>query len=424
MAMDFIMQIITELLIPLAVKTAVIWIPVVSFFIGKKLWLEMLEKEALLNMEWIMLEIKVPKDVHKTPEAMEIIFQALGQGGPETHWHKVWWKGESTAAFSSLEIVSIEGNVYFFIRTQKKHKDTIEAMIYSQYPGAEINLVDDYTRYVPLWKPGNGWELDAVEFYLEKEDPIPIKTYVQYGLDNKSLSLDEEQKIDPITPLIEVLGSLKKNEQIWIQIVVRQATKRWIDGKGEGAEWTKEGRAYVDKLIAEHSSTVGEGDNAKKVGGYKNLSPANQALVDAIEHSMEKTGFDTGIRVIYLAKDADNKKRMGAVKTAFKQFNSTTLNTFKSIGVGYEHQWEDWNDLRKNKNKEAAFKKYINRAFFYNGLPTKEKKPTNFAKESKIFTLNTEELATIFHFPGRVATTGSFERVAAQKAEPPANLPI
>ena len=387
----------------------------VCILIIRKIWLEKLEKEALHAMDWVMLEIKVPRDVFKTPQAMEIILSGLEQGTPDDDWFKKWWKGEFVAAFSSLEIVSIEGNIYFFIRTQKKHKETLKALIYSQYPNAEVNEVDDYTRYVPEWKPGNGWVLDVAEFHLAKDDPIPIKTYVDYGLDNKSLSLDEEQKIDPITPLIEVLGSLRKNEQAWIQIVVRQATKRYKNAKGEDLEWIKQGREMVDKIIADHSNTeIGEGDKKKKVGGYKNLSPDQQELVDAIERSIRKVGFDVGIRAVYLAKKENDGKRMGAIKTAFKQFNAPHLNSFKAVGVGFKYPWEDWNDMRKNEGLQGMFKSYIHRAFFYEG----------HQMTKKIFTLNTEELATIFHFPGRVSTTGSFERIQAQKAEPPANLPV
>ena len=199
---EFIIQVLTDFIIPLLIKTAIIWVPVVCFTIGKKIWLDILEKETLLKMDWIMLEIKVPRNVHKIPQAMEIIFSGLEQGTPDDDWFKKWWKGEFVSAFSSLEIVSIEGNVYFFIRTQKKNRDTLESLIYSQYPGAEVSVVDDYTRYVPEWKPDNGWVLDAAEFHLTKDDPIPIKTYLDYGLDTKSLSLEEEQKIDPITPFI------------------------------------------------------------------------------------------------------------------------------------------------------------------------------------------------------------------------------
>jgi hypothetical protein len=412
---ELLLQFIFNFLIPLLIKTAIIWIPIVSFFAVKKFWYENLEKEALDKMDWVMLEIKVPKDVFKTPQAMEMIFAGLEQGTPESDWFKKWWKGEFVAAYSSLEIVSIEGNVYFFIRTQKKHRDTIESLIYSQYPNAEVSSVDDYTRYVPQWKPDNGWVLDASEFHLTKDDPIPIKTYIDYGLDSKSNSMDEEQKIDPITPLIEILGSIGKNEQIWIQVIVRQATKRWKNSKGEDLEWVKQGRDFVDSLIKEYSNvTIGEGEKEKKVGGYKNLSPADQEVVDAVERSMQKTGFDTGIRAIYIAKKENDKKRMGSIKTAFKLYNAPHLNSFKAVGAGFKYPWEDWSNMRKNDNLKKLFKQYINRSFFYEGL----------SKKKKIFILNSEELATIFHFPGRVSTTGSFERIAALKAEPPANLPI
>lgn len=75
-------------------------------------------------------------------------------------------------------------------------------------------------------------------------------------------------------------------------------------------EWREQVRQFVDDLIADHSTAIGEGEKAKKVGGYKNLSPANQLLVDAVERSIQKTGFDTGIRVIYLAKKENDGKRI------------------------------------------------------------------------------------------------------------------
>jgi hypothetical protein len=38
--------------------------------------------------------------------------------------------------------------------------------------------------------------------------------------------------------------------------------------------------------------------------------------------------------------------------------------------------------------------------------------------------LNTEELATIYHFPGMVAAAPTIERIEAKKVEPPPNLPM
>ena len=38
--------------------------------------------------------------------------------------------------------------------------------------------------------------------------------------------------------------------------------------------------------------------------------------------------------------------------------------------------------------------------------------------------LSTEELATIFHFPGTVASTPTMQRSMSKRSEPPPNLPI
>ena len=42
----------------------------------------------------------------------------------------------------------------------------------------------------------------------------------------------------------------------------------------------------------------------------------------------------------------------------------------------------------------------------------------------KLFVLNTEELATIYHFPGSVAKTPTISRIESKKGEPPTALPI
>jgi hypothetical protein len=38
--------------------------------------------------------------------------------------------------------------------------------------------------------------------------------------------------------------------------------------------------------------------------------------------------------------------------------------------------------------------------------------------------LSTEELATLYHFPGAIAATPSINRIPSKKSEAPANLPI
>ena len=56
-------------------------------------------------------------------------------------------------------------------------------------------------------------------------------------------------------------------------------------------------------------------------------------------------------------------------------------------------------------------KDYAERQFFY-------------PDAKSFFTLNAEELATIYHFPGRVSTTPTFKRIESKKSDPPVDLPV
>jgi hypothetical protein len=55
---------------------------------------------------------------------------------------------------------------------------------------------------------------------------------------------------------------------------------------------------------------------------------------------------------------------------------------------------------------------YVDRGYFY---------PPYYGK---YYVLTAEELATIYHFPGRVSTTPTFKRIESKKSEPPVNLPL
>lgn len=460
--LESIVSLFINYILPFAVKTAIVWIPVVCFLLFRSWWKHTQRLEYLANLKWAILEIKVPKDVFKTPEAMELILaNAFWQSGGVGTWFDRNWKGK-LMAYSTLEIVSIEGNIYFFIRTEERFKNLVQTQIYSQYPTAEITEVEDYTKYVPKFEPGGPWECRGFEMKLEKdkEDYLPIKTYIDFGMDSKSLSLDEEQKIDPLTPFIEMLSSIKAGEQIWMQIFVRAAgknlklnetegeqtiakhlfgeTENYLhlrNKKDEPEDWQAQGRRVINEILDEHTSTViGEGDKAKKVGGYRNLSPEKKELVDRIERSISKHGFDVGIRVIYYAKkDAFSGSRCPTeITSSLRQFTAPKTSPFNGLAMtkftnAFDFPWQDWNNMRAYKNQKKMFELYVKRAYYYAPATDSEDFLYFFKiiKDGKTpFTLNTEELATIFHFPGQVSATGSFERIAAQKAEPPANLPF
>ncbi len=117
-----------------------------------------------------------------------------------------------------LEMVSTGGRVHFYVSTPRiKYKNLIEAQLYAQYPGIEIReLPVDYTAEVS-WDD-NIWTTFTLHFGLKRSELYPIKTYVDYGLTDMP---KEEEKNDPITPIIEMLGSIQKNGRHWYQILIR-----------------------------------------------------------------------------------------------------------------------------------------------------------------------------------------------------------
>jgi len=387
------------------ISSAEYWAPVVFGLIFINIWLRYVRTKWISNIKWVMLEVKLPKEIFKSP-AMEVVLNALYQT-PSGQWFDHIFKGRVKNWFS-LEIVSIEGNVHFFIRTNKIYKDIIEAQIYGQYPTAEVYEVDDYTRYVDYKGKEGEWSLWGLEYGLSKEDAYPIKTYVDYGLDKENVK--EEYKTDPITSVLEFLGSIGKDEQIWIQILVQATGKRFVTpGKFfKKRDWKAKGEELIEDIIKKARSRSGGAENAPVI-----LTKVEENQISAIERSISKLGFDCGIRGVYLSKgEAFNVSNIFSLIGAFRQYSSNELNGFTvSHPTSFNFPWQDFKEIRVTKLKKKIFDAYKRRSYFY--LPYK-KKP---------FVLNTEELATVYHFPGGVAETPTFGRIPSKKVEPPANLP-
>ena len=130
----------------------------------------------LKKQRLVLFEIKIPEESLKPIRAMENVFSGLWQGfyDPPNFWEK-WWDGKVTMGLS-LETVSLGGEIHFYIRCPDYRRDALEACIYSQYPEAEITLAEDYTRLVPQDLPNKDWDMWAIDYYLFKPDPYPIKT--------------------------------------------------------------------------------------------------------------------------------------------------------------------------------------------------------------------------------------------------------
>ncbi len=383
------------------------WGPIVLGYFFWHQWIHYKQLDWISNIKWVILEIKVPKETFKSPLAMEVVFNALYQTGYGSWWD--WYLKGRVQDYFSLEIVSFEGHIKFFIRTHPRYKNIIEAQLYAQYPDIEVYEVPDYTRYVDYRGKQGDWDIISTEYKLDKPDPYPIKTYIDFGLDRDP---KEEFKIDPLASVIEHLGSIGKNEQIWVQIIMRAVkSKKYKKKDGHMGDWTDEAKEIINDKCKEKTPAG--------VPSFKVLmmTKGDQEIVAAIERSVAKLGFECGIRALYLAKkgtmDMNQTKALGGL---WRPFAAKNLNELVVDGssqtFGWDFPWEDINNIRLTENRKKAFNAYKHRLWF------------NPPQKIKYFILTSEELATIFHFPGGVVQTPTFSRIPSRKSEAPINLPI
>lgn len=417
MPQAFINLIVLIILLPILVTLA--W----------NLWLSYLQTIFLGKIKWVMLEVRPPKDVFKSPLAMELVLNSLYQVGGVGNWFQKYWLGNVRNYFS-LEIISTEGSLHFYIRTSDKFRKLIESQIYAQYPQAEVIEVEDYTNRIPDFTKNGPYSVWGSNLVLTKDDPYPIKTYIDYGLDRAVGALAEEERIDPITPTLEFMGSIGGGEHIWMQIIVRGDTPRFSVKNKDGV--LESGKKWTDRakeIIKELNDKLKEKDADNKVSSSRPPTKGEAGLIEAIDRNANKFGFDAGIRLVYISTpERFDANRITGVLGILRQYTATDYNGFKPDGpVGFDFPWQDVFGKKVLLQKEVILSDYKRRKYFYGdfdiaNITTYFKHPNTSGK--KPFILSTEELATLFHLPGRVAETPTFERIESKKAEAPANLPV
>ncbi|MEK7647135.1 MAG: hypothetical protein AAB378_02010 [Patescibacteria group bacterium] len=350
----------------------------------------------VMHIPWVLLEVKIPRNILKSPRAMELVFNTLHSAYEGSRMDK-YWKGFVKGVFS-FEIASTGGSLRFFVRTPKAMRNLIEAQIYAQYPEVEIVEADDYTKSIPEDVPNVDWNLWGVEFGQTKEDAFPIKTYVDFKLEDVK---EEMEKIDPMSSMLEFMASVKEGESVWFQLLIRAADDRWI----------KEGMKLKEAILAKKRGKPGEHPQP--------LSPGDTDVLKSLERNMTKLGFEAGIRAMYLARrDVFNPVNIASIMGVMKQYNTQNLNGFKSQANTSGGFW--FKSSREYRKQRMMINAYKARGYFYPPFS----RGLLLSRDGRAGVLTTEELATIYHYPGMVVSAPTFERVERKKGMPPSNLPV
>ncbi len=389
-----------------------IWLPFLLFFVFFHTWMEYVQIHYNLSQGRTTLEIQFPQEVLKSPLAMELVLQQLYQTASPDNHIQTYWDGKNPPVYG-LEIVSDGGRIHFYVSTPaKKFKNMWESQLYAQYPGIIITeLPVDYTAEVP-WDP-NKFGYFSLHFRLRKADAYPIKTYIDYGLDKDP---KEEFKIDPITPMLEFLGSIGPKEKIWVQILI--AAHREVNFKVGSltahGDWQHDVEEEIEKILGKRKKK--EDDEEEGKGAPGQITPTERDTIAALERSMSKYAFNTKIRCTYVGELGNGfqpGERIGPIISMWRSFDDVRRN---SIGMAWrtDYDWNWWQD--PSGKKRMAHKK---RELMHHKLRAWE--PQN-ARDGG-FIMTTEEIATLFHPAGQVVLTPTLERVASARSEAPPNLP-
>lgn len=197
---------------------------------------------------------------------------------------------------------------------------------------------------------------------LDKSNFYPIKTF-------------KDLATDPMSAITSALAKMGAGEAAAVQFLISPAD----------SDWQKAGSKFVSDTKKQESDP----EKAKFSTSAKTL--------EAVENKITKPGFEVSIRIIAVSKDEESaKSHVTNISGAFAQF-AGDMNRFASRKI--------W---RKGSFMED---------FLYRYQPM-----FNFL-ENHVSILNTEEMATVFHFPNKQVTTPHIFWLNAKTAPAPAQIP-
>lgn len=341
-----------------------------------------------------ILLVKVPKELRKEDAAqdksqqqlqeliarMENVFATFGSLKPQ-EGIGAWLSGRSDHA--SCEIVIDQEKILFYVVTPQKWQAFFEEQIHAQFPFASIDETNDYNIFSPTGV------ILATHLVLRRSSAFALKTYKK---------LDS----DPMNALTNALAKVEAGDGACIQLLMRPVDGGWRKYGVRIASQMQQGKKLSDVETGSvwgevwkvfKSMSAGPKDPNKPDKTYS-LSPLEQEMVKGIEEKAAKAGLETCMRVIVSGKTPDKAQRyMNDILGAFGQFNV----------------YEYGNSLKKEmpRFQSGIIHDVIFRQF----------------SESHKMVLNTEELASIFHFPLPSTETPKIAWLMSRKAVPPSNIP-
>ncbi|MEI9967066.1 MAG: hypothetical protein WDN67_05610 [Candidatus Moraniibacteriota bacterium] len=397
-------------------------LPPLFYFIFKLLWYPHVWNKYASGLQFVLLELIPPREIEASPLPMESVFAGIAGAKQSATTVEHVIKGHYQATFS-LEVASLEGQVHFYIRTQKSFRNLVEAQFYAQYPTMEIVEVEDYMDRIPRTAPNKDWNVWGTDFEFVKPDAYPIRTYKYF---EESVT---GKMVDPLSALIETMSKAGPGQYMLLQYIIAP----------EEESWYKTGMQAVDELLGRekpHSPGIlehlldgfvnllffiinlGQSSEEAKKEEKKNEQPlefkltlGQREILKAIEANMSKIMFRAKMRYVYVGRNEGFAKSTGvsSIIGAIKQFNDQSLNSVKL----YNPTKTEAHYVLVGPRLRYMQRRILNRFRLRSTYPAEN-----------VLHFSIEELATIFHIPDMAIVAPSLSRVAAKRGGAPSNLPI
>lgn len=307
----------------------------------------------------------------------------------------IWYWLTGRTDYFSFEIVADKGLISFYVVVPKHMQQYVEQQIRATYPEAFIEEVPDYNIFTPTGVILGG--------YLTFHRPhfFPIKTY-------------KKMEVDAMSALTNVLSKMEKNEGAAIQFTMRSAKKEWRRFGIKVAREMQQGKKLDEAMLAATGSPlmrvlreVGkaikgpskkkpEEEMMKPKEEIYRLSPMEEEMVKGLEEKASKAGVDVNIRVVVGA----------ASRERAKMHLENITNTFTQYNI-YEYGNSFVRVIPAGRQLRKLIHNFIHRGF----------------DEKRKIVLNSEEMASLFHFPLPWTETPNIRWLLAKKAPPPVNMP-
>lgn len=368
-------------------------LPPLLYFIFKVIWEDHVSDQYAEKLRYTLLEIIPPRDIEKSPLPMELFFETLASTDKGMSVKDEFITGEFFPRFS-CEVASDGGAVHFYIRTETRFRNIVEAALYAQYPDVEILEVPDYVNQVPAGIPNADFDLWGTDFDYTRDDIYPIRTYRSFQEDVTG------KMVDPLAHLVEIMGKVPPGHHVWFQCHFTAVRPNWY----------KDAKKKVNVLMATMAKEKGvSSDDGSAL--EMQLTPVEKKVLEAVENNIGKNMFRVRLRFVYIApaKALDRASFISGFVGVIKQFNDSNLNGLKPNDESKTYANYAFTKERLRYRQRRILRRY------------KRRDPTPIGTT---VVMSSTELATLFHMPDMSVLAPALLRTGSKRGSAPVNLPV